>query len=796
MKYRALTLLAVLGVAFAAAGLLFAGAADASGHSATRTISPASVETGGTVTVSIAVSDLGLAGKITETLPAGFTFVSSSVTVDDDDISGQDVNFILFGQTSFSYTVTASDTAGDYSFSGVVLDDQKDSRTIGGDTDITVTSTAVPTATRSFSSASVQTGAEITVTVAASDYGDTGSITETLPVGFSHVAGSGGTATGQTVNLGLTSAGQTVTYKVTAAPTAETYTFSGTLTASDGSTATVGGSSSVTVTAPPTGPSATRSFSPSTVARGGTLTVSVSAAGFGDFGSVTETLPEGFTFVSSTPADISTVSGRNVNFVLFGANSFSYTVTASSVPGTHAFSGTMQTDDDTEVTVSGASRVTVSGPTATRSFATASVIPDGQLRVTVSAKNYGEAGLVTETLPSGFEFVSVTPSGIAVEHGRNVEFVLVGPNQSFTYTVDAPDREDTYTFSGTLTDINDEEFNVRGKQTIDVAVAPPTSLRSIADSQIKVGEETTVTVLALNYGLAATLTENLPDGLDYVSTTNDAIVVNGKTLTWTLVGDNQSVTYTVEATARGDQDISGHLLSFDKQLALTGGAARINVIPATPPTSPGGPYTPPPTPVPTETPVPTATPVPPTATPVPPTATPVPPTATPVPPTATPVPPTATPVPPTATPVPPTATPVPPTATPQPTATPVPPTATPVPPTATPQPTATPVPPTATPVPPTATPVPPTATPVPPTATPQPTATPVPPTATPVPPPPPTATPVPPPEPTATPVPPPPEPEDRGFPVWAIILIILAILAAIGGGLAYIRYYRARQLEA
>ena len=47
MTHRALTLLAVIGVAFAAAGLLFAGAANASGHSATRTITPASVAAGG-----------------------------------------------------------------------------------------------------------------------------------------------------------------------------------------------------------------------------------------------------------------------------------------------------------------------------------------------------------------------------------------------------------------------------------------------------------------------------------------------------------------------------------------------------------------------------------------------------------------------------------------------------------------------------------------------------------------------------------------------------------------------------
>ena len=76
MTHRALTLLAVIGVAFAAAGLLFAGAADASGHSATRTITPASVAAGGTVTVTVEAADsvirwLSRLGR-TETLPEGF----------------------------------------------------------------------------------------------------------------------------------------------------------------------------------------------------------------------------------------------------------------------------------------------------------------------------------------------------------------------------------------------------------------------------------------------------------------------------------------------------------------------------------------------------------------------------------------------------------------------------------------------------------------------------------------------------------------------------------------------------
>ena len=79
MTHRALTLLAVIGVAFAAAGLLFAGAANASGHSATRTIDPASVAAGGEVTVMIEADDLGFAGTVTETLPAGFSYVGSSL---------------------------------------------------------------------------------------------------------------------------------------------------------------------------------------------------------------------------------------------------------------------------------------------------------------------------------------------------------------------------------------------------------------------------------------------------------------------------------------------------------------------------------------------------------------------------------------------------------------------------------------------------------------------------------------------------------------------------------------------
>ena len=117
-----------------------------------------------------------------------------------------------------------------------------------------------------------------------------------------------------------------------------------------------------------TTPSASRSFSSATVAPGGQLTVTVEAAGFGSFGAVTETLPAGFTYDSSTGADLVAVTGQNVRFTLLGSpKTIAYVVTASSTDGTYAFSGILSDDDRQPHDVSGATDVTVgtdTGPDA------------------------------------------------------------------------------------------------------------------------------------------------------------------------------------------------------------------------------------------------------------------------------------------------------------------------------------------------------------------------------------------------------------------------------------------------
>ena len=127
-----------------------------------------------------------------------------------------------------------------------------------------------------------------------------------------------------------------------------------------------------------TTPSANRSLSSSTVMPGGEVTVSITVAEYGGFGSVTETLPAGFTYVSSSlpPAgDQVLVTGQDVEFTLQGDESFTYLVTAPSMEGSHSFSGNLRDSDRMDYAVGGESSITVStdtGPTAQLTLVTCS----------------------------------------------------------------------------------------------------------------------------------------------------------------------------------------------------------------------------------------------------------------------------------------------------------------------------------------------------------------------------------------------------------------------------------------
>jgi hypothetical protein len=143
----------------------------------------------------------------------------------------------------------------------------------------------------------------------------------------------------------------------------------------------VGGAASVTVEAAAGAASASRSFSPASVAPDGEVEVTITAAGYGSLGAVTETLPAGFSYESSSltgEGEVDEVDAQTVRFILQGADkTFTYTVTASSTAGGYDFSGKLRDADRADHDVGGAASVTVEAAagaaSASRSFSPASV---------------------------------------------------------------------------------------------------------------------------------------------------------------------------------------------------------------------------------------------------------------------------------------------------------------------------------------------------------------------------------------------------------------------------------------
>ena len=369
-------------------------------------------------------------------------------------------------------------------------------------------------ATRAFSSTSVAPGETVTVTIVARDYGNLGRIVETVPDGFTTSGGD------QTVTIRLLAAGpRTETYTVTASDNPGSHSFSGTLADEGKDIMTIGGPTTVTITAPPstpdTDPSATRSFSAASVDPGGTVTVTIRADNYGGLGRVVETLPSGFTSPDA--------SGQTVTLRLLqeGPQTRSYTVTASDNPGSYTFSGVLESEDKSETQVLGPSTVTVNappGPSARRSFSLSPVAPGGTVTVTIRADNYGGLGRVVETLPSGF--TSPDASGQTV----TLRLLQEGP-QTRSYTVTASDNLGSYTFSGVLESEDKSETQVLGPSSVTVRAPSPPRPRPPANNPPTFPSDMVTRMIA----------ENSPPGTN-VGEPVTATDPDGDTLTYTLGG--------------------------------------------------------------------------------------------------------------------------------------------------------------------------------------------------------------------------------------------------------------------
>ena len=110
---------------------------------------------------------------------------------------------------------------------------------------------------------------------------------------------------------------------------------------------------------------------------------------------------------------------------------------------------------------------------ASRTFRQNWAAPGGELRVTITASNYGAFGQVVETLPDGFTFKSASLPDTQIEQeAQVVRFNLFG-DSSFNYVVTVPTREGRYIFTGVIRNADRAERSVTGHTQLRVG-PPPT----------------------------------------------------------------------------------------------------------------------------------------------------------------------------------------------------------------------------------------------------------------------------------------------------------------------------------
>ena len=377
-----------------------------------------------------------------------------------------------------------------------------------------------------------------------------------------------------------------------------------------------------------------RSLPAGAVAPGDEFEVTINDVGLADgFGTVVETLPAGFSYVTGSAASTTAnaqvgaeVNGQDVEITVIAVDTLTYRVAVDPgvTDGQYDFTGELQKlsgDDDitgdTSVTVAAGTTTTPPAETTTpepsptttptgvsRSLPAGSVASGDEFEVTINNVGLADGfGTVVETLPTGFSYVigsaaSTTPNAQAdaVVNGQDVEITVIAVDTlTYRVTIDSGVTDGSYTFSGVLETLSGD-VTIAGDISVTLGIG-----RSFSPRSVPAGGTVTVTINEI--GLAdgfGTVVETLPTGFSYVigsaaSTDTNAqadAVVNGQDVEITVIGVD-TLTYGVRvgsSVRAGQYTFMGELqkLSGDETIAASTITVRGAVTPGPGPGGGGG----------------------------------------------------------------------------------------------------------------------------------------------------------------------------------------------------------------
>jgi uncharacterized repeat protein (TIGR01451 family) len=486
---------------------------------------PASVNLGSNVTYTLTVTDNGIETDtgvtLTDTLPAGVTFVSATGGI--TPVNGV-LTFALgslAAGASTTVTIVVTPTAA-----GTLTDSAAASMSVTDATPsdnsvILTTQVSAPTGPDLALSGSAPTsaivGSQLTYSLTVTNNGSAGAtgvtLTDTLPADVTFVSATGGVTPASgvlTFTIGSRAAGASSNITIVVTPTAA-------VTLTDGAAVTMNqtdptpADDTVTLTttalieaAPDLALSGT---APSSVTVGSNLTYSLTVTNNGTTEAtgvtLSDTLPSGATFVSAT-GGVTPVEGAlsfSIGGLAAGASTSVTIVITPTAAGTltdSASASMSQTDPtpaDNSVSLTTAVASQAAPDLALSGTAPGSGSVGNKVTYTLTASNNGSAGAtgvtLTDTLPSGVTFVSGT-GGVAPVNGVltfNIGNLAPGASASFTIVV-------TPTAAGTLTNTASVSLNQTDPTPGDNSV---TELTAIASAQ-RMGIHGQPTTLLLRFG--------------------------------------------------------------------------------------------------------------------------------------------------------------------------------------------------------------------------------------------------------------------------------------------------------
>ena len=556
----------------------------------TKSDSPDPVVAGENLTYTMTVTNNGpsnsTGGTVTDVLPSGVSFSSSSDCSEAGGTVTCAIGALGVGASqmvSFVVTVDPSQTAA-ISNTATIAANETDP-TAGNDSATATTTVDAETdlsITKADSPDPVNAGNDLTYTMTVTNSGPSastgGTVTDVLPGGVSFSSSSdcseaGGTVTCAIGALGV-GASQMVSFVVTVDPS-QTAAISNTATIAANETDPTAGNDSATATTTvgiETDLSITKTDSPDPVAAGGDLTYTLTVLNSGPSastgGTVTDVLPGGVSFSSSS--DCSEAGGTvtcAIGALGVGASQMVSFVVTVDPSQTAAISNTAtiaaNETDPTAGNDSATATTTVGIETdlsITKTDSPDPVAAGGDLTYTLTVLNNGPSAstgaTVTDVLPAGVSFSS---SGDCTEAGGTVTCAIgalgVGASQMVSFVVTV-DPSQTAAISNTATVAANETDPVAGNDsaTATTTVATNTDLSLVktdAPDPVTAGEDLTYTLTVTNNGpsvsTGATATDVLPAGVGF-SSSGDCTEAGG-TVTCAIgalgVGASQMVSFVV-----------------------------------------------------------------------------------------------------------------------------------------------------------------------------------------------------------------------------------------------------------